>query len=75
VNLDPFQGHQCDLEIPHHILGTDASDQIRATELFSGESYLWQGQSVSVYLDPQQNPATIYSLRVWQHKDYEEPCF
>ncbi len=75
VNLDPFQGHQSNLEIPHHVLGTDASDQIRATELFSEESYLWQGSRVSVYLDPQQNPATIYSLRVWEHKDYEEPCF
>jgi starch synthase (maltosyl-transferring) len=75
VNLDPFQPHRSTIEIPHHILGSTPDDQIRVTELFSGESYLWQGSSESVYLDPQQNPAMIYSLRVWQHKDYEEPCF
>jgi starch synthase (maltosyl-transferring) len=75
VNLDPFQGHHANLEVPHHVLGTTPDDQIRVTELFTGESFLWQGSSQSVYLDPQQNPAMIFDLRVWEHKDYEEPCF
>ena len=75
VNLDPFQPHQSAIEIPHDILGSTDQDQIRVTELFSGESFLWQGTTETVYLDPQQNPAMIYSLRVWEHKDYEEPCF
>jgi starch synthase (maltosyl-transferring) len=75
VNLDPFQGHHANVEMPHHILGTTADDQVRATELFSNESFLWQGASQSVYLEPQTNPAMIFDLRVWEHKDFEEPCF
>ncbi len=75
VNLDPFQPHHSALEIPHHILGTSHNDQIRVTELFTGESFLWQGAEETVYLDPQQNPAMMFDLRVWEHKDYEEPCF
>ena len=75
VNLDPFQGHQVNIEVPHHILGTTPDDQVRARELFTNESFLWQGSSQSVYLDPQTNPAMIFELRVWEHKDYEEPCF
>ena len=75
VNLDPFQGHRVNIEVPHHILGTTPDDQVRATELFTNESFLWQGSTQSVYLDPQTNPAMIFDLRVWEHKDYEEPCF
>jgi len=75
VNLDPFQPHRSTIEIPHRILGSTEADQIRVTELFTGESFIWQGATETVYLDPQQNPAMIFSLRVWEHKDYEEPCF
>ena len=75
VNLDPFQPHQSRIEVPHEVLGTGEDDQIRARELFTDESFIWQGASESVYLDPQHNPAMIFELRVWQHKDYEEPCF
>jgi starch synthase (maltosyl-transferring) len=75
VNLDPFQPHHSEVEIPHHILGTDHTDQVRVTELFTGESFIWQGGTETVYLDPEQNPAMIFDLRVWAHKDYEEPCF
>ncbi len=75
VNLDPFQGDHANIEVPHHILGTTPEAQVRATELFTEESFLWQGSSQSVYLDPQTNPAMLFALRVWEHKDYEEPCF
>lgn len=75
VNLDPFQPHSCDIEVPHRFLGTTTDDQIRVTELFSGSSQLWQGDRETVYLDPEQNPAAIFGLSVWQHKDYDEPCF
>lgn len=75
VNLDPFQPHESRVEVPHRLLGTSSDDQIRATELFSGGSYIWQGDEETVYLDPQVNPAAIFDLRVWQHKEYEEPCF
>ena len=75
VNLDPFQGHESRIEMPHDALGTVAEDHIRATELFTGSSYLWQGSHQTVYLDPNENPAMIFELKVWQQKDYEEPCY
>ncbi len=75
VNLDPFQAHESRIEVPHRVLGTASHDHIRATELFTNTSHLWQGAHQTVYLDPNENPAMIFALKVWQKKDYEEPCF
>lgn len=75
VNLDPFQAHESTVEVPHRILGTGPEDHIRATELFTDTESLWQGTHQTVHLDPYVNPAMIFSLRIWQQKDYEEPCY
>lgn len=75
VNLDPFQPQESRIEVPHHILGTGGHDQLRVTELFTGEDFLWLGEHQTMVLDPQVNPAMIFELRVWQHTDYEEPCY
>lgn len=75
VNLDPFQPHESTIEVPHRVLGTDQDVYLQATELFTGNSQLWQGSHQSVYLDPNENPAMIFALKVWKQMDYEEPCF
>lgn len=75
VNLDPFQPHESTIEAPYHVLGSPPDAHIQATELFSNSTHIWQGTHQTVYLDPKENPANIFSLKVWQQKDYEEPCF
>jgi hypothetical protein len=75
VNLDPFQPHESTIEAPYHVLGIPPDAHIQATELFSNSTHIWQGTHQTVYLDPKENPANIFSLKVWQQKDYEEPCF
>ncbi|CAN5704709.1 alpha-1,4-glucan--maltose-1-phosphate maltosyltransferase [soil metagenome] len=75
VNLDPFQPHESTIEAPYHVLGIPPDAHLQSTELFSNSTRIWQGSHQTVYLDPSENPAMIFSLKVWQQKDYEEPCF
>ncbi len=74
VNLDPFQPHETTIHFPVEELGIAPDDQSRATDLLTGESYLWTGGSQYVRLDPHAEPAHIFVLRRWQHVEYVEPC-
>jgi starch synthase (maltosyl-transferring) len=75
VNLDPFQTHETWIHFPVQDLGIPDGEQYRVTELITGESYIWTGGSHQVRLDPQDEPALIFSLRRWSHVDYVETCY
>jgi starch synthase (maltosyl-transferring) len=75
VNLDPFQTHETLIHFPISDFGIKDGEQYRATELFSGESYIWSGGTQYVRLDPNIDPAQIFWLRRWEHIDYVETCF
>jgi hypothetical protein len=46
---------------------------VRAHELLSNETFLWTGGEQQIRLDPNHNPAMIFSLHEWVHRDYVEP--
>jgi starch synthase (maltosyl-transferring) len=75
VNLDPFQPHETMIHFPVHEFGIAAGEQYQATDLISGETYLWTGGSQYVRLDPHVEPAHIFHLRRWAHVDYVETCY
>ncbi len=75
VNLDPFQPHETMIHFPVHEFGIAGGEQYQATDLISGETYLWTGGSQYVRLDPHVEPAHIFHLRRWAHVDYVETCY
>lgn len=75
VNLDPFQPHDAMLNLPIHEWGIEPDEQFRATELLTGESYIWTGAEQHVHLDPNVEPAMLFEIRRWTHVDWEEPCY
>ncbi len=75
VNLDPFQSHDTTVVIPTTVLGIASDEQYRATELLTGETFIWTGEDQQMRLDPQQQPAMLFQIKRWRHVDYAEPCY
>ncbi len=73
VNLDPFHTHHSTVSLPLERMGVEADGQVRAHELLSNETFLWTGGEQHVELDPNHNPAMIFSLHEWVHRDFVEP--
>ncbi|MBA2753491.1 MAG: alpha-1,4-glucan--maltose-1-phosphate maltosyltransferase [Chloroflexia bacterium] len=75
VNLDPFQPHETVIVLPIGEWGIGDGEQYRATDLLSGETFMWTGARQTVFLDPRQEPAMMLSIQRWAHVEFTEPCF
>ncbi len=73
VNLDPFHTHESSLSLPLEQMGVEPDGQIRGHELLSNETFLWTGGDQRVRLDPEHNPAMMFSLHEWEHHNFVEP--
>ncbi len=62
VNLDPFHAHTARITLPIEEFGIDRHGQYRATELLTGEVFLWTGAEQELTLDPAGNPAMIFEI-------------
>ncbi len=63
VNLDPFHAHTTRISLPVEKFGIDPEGQYRATELLSGEVFLWTGGEHELTLDPASSPAMIFAIQ------------
>ncbi len=75
LNFDPFHPHESSIAMPLWEWGVETGGQYRAQELFSDESFLWTGDEQLVRLDPQVNPAMVFSIQKWVHQDFVEAFF
>lgn len=75
INLDPFQAHETTFHLPIQEFGIETDEQFRATDLISGEMYIWTGPSQQLRLDPQEDPVRLFALQRFQHVEYAEPCY
>jgi starch synthase (maltosyl-transferring) len=75
VNLDPFEPHRAEVLIPLQDLGIGPEERFQAEELITGERHLWKGAVQQVLLDPQVEPAAIFRISRFPHKDYGTPCY
>jgi starch synthase (maltosyl-transferring) len=75
VNLDPFEPHGAEIRIPLQDLGIGPEDRFQAEELITGERHLWKGAAQQLLLDPQVEPAAIFRITRFPHKDYGTPCY
>jgi starch synthase (maltosyl-transferring) len=71
VNLDPFDAHATDLEIPLYDLGLGEHDNFIVEELITGAKHLWSGSRHHVQLGPETNQAMILRVVPWHHVDFE----
>jgi len=75
VNLDPFEPHRAEVRIPLQDLGVGEEERYQAEELITGERHLWKGAGQQLLLDPQVEPAAIFRITRFPHKDYGTPCY
>ncbi len=75
VNLDPFQPHESLLNIPLEDIGISPEEKYVVDELITGATYLWTGETQTISLNPQLEPAMILRISRWAYKEYDTPCF
>jgi starch synthase (maltosyl-transferring) len=75
VNLDPFEPHQAQVRLPLSDLGIGTDDRFQVHELISGRRHLWKGAVQTIRLDPREEPAAIFRVNPFPHREYGTPCY
>jgi starch synthase (maltosyl-transferring) len=73
VNLDPHWKQSGWVELPLERLGIDPAHPYQVHDLLTGETFLWDGGSNYVELDPERTPAHVFEVRrrVRTERDFE----
>ena len=75
VNLSPFQVQESTLRIPIASLGIKPDDTYQLHNLITDRRDRMTGDSYIVRLDPQVEPAVIFAVRRWTHREQEVDYF
>ncbi len=75
VNLDPYEAHETEIEVPLGEIGIAPDAPYEVEELLSGRRHLWRGPYQKLRLHPENNPAAILRLTAAEQVAYREPCF
>jgi starch synthase (maltosyl-transferring) len=75
VNLDPFEPHEARVQLPLELFGVGAEERFGAHELLTDTRHLWKGAAQTVRLDPQRDPAVIFRIERFPHREYGTPCY
>ncbi len=75
VNLNPFQTQQAELHIPIAALGISADEIYQLHNLMTDQRDLVKGSRYSIRLDPQVEPAALYAVRRWTHREQQFDYF
>jgi starch synthase (maltosyl-transferring) len=63
VNLDPFRKQNSFVDVPIEEFGQMESDEYQVHDLLSDARYIWRRGQNYVELDPEIQPAHIFSVR------------
>ncbi|MBK9305498.1 MAG: alpha-1,4-glucan--maltose-1-phosphate maltosyltransferase [Nitrospira sp.] len=75
VSLSPFQSHEAHLRIPIAALGIKADETYQLHNVITDQRDLMTGESYMLRLDPQVEPAAIFVVRRWTHREQEFDYF
>lgn len=75
VNLNPFQTQEAQLHIPIASLGIQPDEIYQLHNLITDQRDLVKGDRYTIRLDPQVEPAAIFSVRRWTHREQEFDYF
>lgn len=75
VNLNPFQTQEAQVTIPIDSYGIKPDEMFQLHNLVTDQRDLVKGETYSIRLDPQVEPAAIYAVRRWTHREQEFDYF
>jgi starch synthase (maltosyl-transferring) len=75
VNLNPFQAQTATLHVPLQDLEIAVDDTYQLHELMTDHRDLAKGPTYSIRLDPQVEPAAIFAVRRWTHREQDFDYF
>jgi len=75
VNLSPFQSQEAHLRIPIAALGIKPDETYQLHNVITDQRDLMIGDSYILRLDPQIEPAAIFVVRRWTHREQEFDYF
>lgn len=75
VSLNPFQTQEARLQIPIGSFGIKPDEMYQLHNLMTNQRDLVKGEVYAVRLDPQVEPAAIYAVRRWTHREQEFDYF
>ena len=75
VNLSPFQSQDAHLRIPIAALGIKPDETYQLHNMITDQRDLMIGDSYILRLDPQVEPAAIFVVRRWTHREQEFDYF
>jgi starch synthase (maltosyl-transferring) len=75
VNLNPFQVQEARLQIPLAELGIEPTEIYQLHELITDQRQLVKGSTHQVRLDPLVEPAAIFAIRRWSHREEQFDYF
>jgi starch synthase (maltosyl-transferring) len=75
VNLNPFQVQEARLQIPLAELGIEPTEVYQLHELITDQRQLVKGSIHQVRLDPLVEPARIFAVRRWSHREQQFDYF
>jgi starch synthase (maltosyl-transferring) len=74
VNLDPYEAHETRVSLPLEAFGIGPAERFQVHELITDARHLWKGPEQTLRLDPRAEPAAIYGIGRFPHRDYASPC-
>jgi starch synthase (maltosyl-transferring) len=75
VNMDPFQTQEAVLHIPIDEIGLKEDETYQLHELLTDTRHLVKGQTYTIRLDPQTEPAAIFAVRRWTRREQQFDYF
>jgi starch synthase (maltosyl-transferring) len=75
VNLNPFQVQECRLQVPLAEFGIGPNEVYQLHDLITDQRQLVKGPSLPIRLDPQAEPAVIFAVRRWSHREQKFDYF
>jgi starch synthase (maltosyl-transferring) len=75
VNLDPFNQHQSGIYVPIQDFNIKPNETYELHNLITGARMLCKGEKSVITLDPETDPAHIYRLEKWLHREEDFDYF
>ena len=75
VNLNPFEPQEAAVHVPIHDLGIRPDETYQLHDLITGRRYYWKGERNFIRLDPGNEPAHLFQLLRWSHREQEFDYF
>jgi starch synthase (maltosyl-transferring) len=75
VNLDPYRVQEGIIHVPIGDLKIREDETYQVHELLTDRRFFWRGESNYVRLDPESEPAHVFRLLRWSHREQDFDYF